>query len=102
MSSSGGRGVLYMKWGEKADRYYQRSVASLRKFHPDWPVHVHECPTDSNLLIKANMFDFSPFEQTLYLDVDTYVLGALDYGFEKAAQFALACCICENPWARRH
>ena len=30
------------------------------------------------------------------------VLDRLDFGFEKALQFGLACCICECPWARRY
>jgi hypothetical protein len=29
-------------------------------------------------------------------------MGRLDYGFERAEQFGLACCMSENPWARRH
>ena len=48
------------------------------------------------------MFEFSPFEETLYLDTDTVVMGNLDYGFSKAVQFGLACSICECPWARRY
>jgi hypothetical protein len=30
------------------------------------------------------------------------VLDRLDFGFERARQFGLACCICECPWARRY
>jgi len=48
------------------------------------------------------MFDFTPFEQTLYLDADTVVADRLDYGFDQAARHNLACCICECPWARRY
>jgi len=47
------------------------------------------------------MFDLSPFEETLFLDADTVVLDSLDFGFEQAQRFGLACCICECPWARR-
>jgi hypothetical protein len=54
------------------------------------------------LLAKAAMAKLSPFENTLYLDADTIVMGPLDYGFEKAEQFGLACCICECPWAQRY
>jgi hypothetical protein len=95
------RGVLYMKWGD-VDEILGRSTQSLRKYHPELPVHVHECPPGSDLLVKTSMLDITPFDETLFLDIDTVVLGRLDYAFEKAARFGLACCICENPWARRH
>ena len=47
------------------------------------------------------MFALSPFESPLFLDADTVVLDRLDFGFEKAERFGLACSICECPWARR-
>ena len=50
------------------------------------------------LLQKSQMFQFSPFRETLYLDADTVVLGRLDFAFLKAQEFGLACCICECPW----
>src|SRR5438067_9971407 len=96
------RGVLYVKWGNRLDHALARSVASLKAVHPDLPIHVHELPVASSLLDKANMFDWTPFQETLYLDVDTVVLGRLDYGFERAQRHTLACAICECPWARRY
>ena len=96
------RGVLYMKWGTQADAMLQRSAASLRSFHPELPVHVAELPAGATLLDKARMLDASPFEETLFLDIDTVVLDRLDYGFDKAAKHSMACCICECPWARRY
>ncbi len=45
---------------------------------------------------KATMFDLSPFDETLFLDLDTVVLGRLDFGFQKAQQFGLAIAICES------
>lgn len=48
------------------------------------------------------MFEISPFRETLFLDADTVVFGRLDFGFIKAQEFGLACCICECPWAQRH
>lgn len=48
------------------------------------------------------MFDASPFDHTVYLDADTMPLGRLDFGFEMADRYDLACCICECPWARRY
>jgi hypothetical protein len=96
------RGVLYLKWGSAAEAPLQRSLAALRAVHPELPAHVVSLPDNATLLDKAGMFDASPFEQTLFLDADTVVLDRLDFAFEKAAKFGIACCICECPWARRY
>lgn len=96
------RGALYVYWGTKYKSYLDRSIASLKKFHPDLPVHVETLPDESTLLDKARMAEMTPFDETLFLDVDTVVMGPLDFGFERAAQFGLACSICECPWARRY
>jgi lipopolysaccharide biosynthesis glycosyltransferase len=101
-----GRGVLYIVWGEKGEAVLQRSKDSLARFHPELPVEVVRLQSAADpiemLLKKAEMFEMSPFEETLFLDADTVVMGKLDYAFEKARQFGLACCICECPWARRY
>jgi hypothetical protein len=65
-------------------------------------VHVERLPDGATLLDKASMFDMSPFEETLYLDTDTVVVGRLDFAFDKAARHGIACAICECPWARRY
>ncbi len=96
------RGILYMKWGAEVEPAFQRSLESVRRHHPELPVQVAQMPENATLLDKAGMLQISPFEQTLFLDVDTVVLDRLDFGFEKAAKFGLACCICECPWARRY
>lgn len=103
-------GALYMVWGNSHDRLLERSIASLKKHHPSLPIHVHRVNVGDGedvaaacmLLHKTRMSEISPFKTTLFLDADTVVLGSLDYGFEKARQHGLACCICECPWARRY
>lgn len=84
----------------------KRSLESLRKHHPNLPVHVHTLPDDldpvAGLLEKSRMMDVSPFETTLFLDADTVVMGPLDFGFDRAERFGLACAVCECPWARRY
>ena len=103
------RGVLYMVWGHSHDKLLERSIASLNQYHPELPVHIHRIPgaedqsgSAAMFLAKAAMASISPFESTVYLDADTVVMGKLDFGFEKAEQFGLACAICECPWARRY
>jgi hypothetical protein len=96
------RGVLYITWGTKSDRVLPRAMESLRAVHPELPIHVEKLPETATLLDKARMFDLSPFEQTLYLDADSVVLGRLDFGFEQAIRYGWACSLCVNPWARRY
>ena len=102
-------GVLYMVWGSSHDQLLERSINSLKIYHPDLPIHIHRVEVADRdsasavmFLAKAAMAKFSPFENTLYLDADTIVMGPLEYGFEKAEQFGLTCCICECPWAQRY
>ncbi len=100
------RGVLYVIWNrgksKKHDGALQRSINSLYAIHPELGVHVHELPSTAKLLDKARMYDWSPFEETLYLDIDTAVMDRLDFGFEKAAIHHVAVAICEAPYARRY
>jgi hypothetical protein len=100
------RGVLYIVWGDKPKHALQRSIASLRGFHPDLPVEVVRLPDTTDrfkgLLEKAGMLRRSPFEQTLFLDADTVVLDRLDFGFRQAERHGLACAICECPWSGRY
>jgi hypothetical protein len=84
----------------------------VKRFHPEWGVHVQELGAEfealaglegyRGLLEKAKMNDYSPFEETLYLDADTTVMAPLEYGFEQAERFGLACTQCVCPWARRY
>lgn len=103
------RGIVYLIWKGYTDPApaLQRSLASIAHWHPELPVEVVEIPpaadgTPPDLRAKARMYDVTPFEQTLFLDADTTVLGNLDYGFMKAAQHGIALCINANPWQRRY
>jgi hypothetical protein len=102
-----GRGVVYVIWGNdpKYERALERSRRSLAGLHPDIPVEVIRPRTTDpieGLREKAHVFSLTPFAETLLLDVDTVVFDRLDFGFEKASRFGLACSICECPWARRY
>src|SRR5262245_18278213 len=97
------RGVLYIVWGDQIEPMLNRSIASVHAHHPGMPIHVARAePQSAGLQAKAKMGTASPFKTTLYLDADTVVLGNLDYGFERAEKFGLACCINECPWLRRY
>lgn len=101
-STQSNRGVIYVFWGDQAKKELSRSLESLKRLHPELPYKCLELPAQSTLLDKARAMAQTPFESTLFLDTDTVVLDRLDFGFEKAEQFGLACCINECPWARRY
>ncbi len=98
------KGCIWMVWGdnEKVEKALPRSVDSLRKYHPDLQIQLIKMPEDSDLRCKSRMFELSPFDETLYLDADTVVLGKLDFGFEKAKKFGIAITINISPWANRY
>jgi len=100
------RGILSIYWGDASKLPIERLKASVKKFHPDLPHEIIkvEAPWGdaSSLNQKAAMRDLSPFDETLYLDLDTVVLGNLDFGFQKAAAFGIAIAICEAPWGKRY
>jgi hypothetical protein len=100
------RGILYIVWGDRIEPILQRSIDSVKKYHPELPIHVvrESPPADKlrSLELKTTMGLRTPFNTTLYLDADTIVMGDLTHAFNKAEQFGLACSICECPWTRRY
>lgn len=100
------RGILSIYWGDESKLPIDRLKASVKKFHPELPHEIIQIDAPHGDLTalnqKAKMLDLSPFEETLFLDMDTVVLGNLSFGFEKAKQFGIALSICESPWARRY
>jgi hypothetical protein len=83
------RGILYLVWGDKVEAAVKRSIFSLKEFHPELDYEVRQLPPDSSpskgLLEKSSMMDFSPFDETLFLDADTILLDRLDFGFGASA-----------------
>jgi hypothetical protein len=100
------RGILSIYWGDEKKLPIERIKASIKKYHPELQHEIIKVDAPSedpgSLNKKAAMFDLSPFDETLFLDLDTVVLGRLDFGFEKAAQHGMALAICEAPWGRRY
>jgi hypothetical protein len=84
---SDSKGVVYIAFGEKAQREYQASLTSLRKWH-DWPVKVvteipeNMTPQRGSRWAKLRLNFLSPFDDTLYLDADTRPRGDLSRGFK--------------------
>ena len=102
-------GVVYVVFGKQAQALCAKSLASLRKYNPDLPVvvvgdmpmykyHVRRIPWKKDTaaynakrskrfrfesgIVKPALFDISPFDNTLYLDVDTEIRGDITQGFD--------------------
>jgi len=97
------RGILYMIWGDDAKHHatLQRSIDSVKQYHPELPIHIEKLK-DGGKINKTRICNITPFDETVFLDNDTVVMGRLDFAFEKAKQYGLACVINECPWARRY
>ena len=76
------RGVLYLVWGQFDQSLLDRAIASVREFRPELPVEIARLGDDATLLDKAGMLDLTPFDETVFLDADTVVLGDLGFGFD--------------------
>jgi hypothetical protein len=118
-------GVLYfLDDNPHFERMLRISVESLRRFHPDWPLAIFRVPSvsmsiwrriyrtvsfwnnhkrrarlgqDTNVIAqKVFCMLHSPFETTLYVDVDTVILNPLEeYLFEAKKHDVL---ITPLPW----
>lgn len=83
------RGVCLIAYGEKAEREAQRCIESLKRFH-DWPTKIMDCmqagstytDVQRSRWAKVTLDQWSPFDETLYLDADTRAQGDLSAGFE--------------------
>lgn len=100
------RGILSIYWGNEAKLPLERLKASVKKFHPELPHEIIKIDAPHgdffSLNQKARMLELSPFDETLFLDVDTIVMGRLDFAFDRAKKFGIAVSICESPWAKRY
>ena len=86
-----GRGVVYVAYGDAAEREMNYSLDSLRRWH-DWPVvqvksHVKGMgdgmsDKQRSRWAKVTMIDWTPWDDTLYLDADTRITGDLSAGFD--------------------
>ena len=100
------RGILSIYWGDESTLPIERLKASVKKFHPELPHEIIKVDAPSgdpsSLNQKAAMLELSPFDETLFLDLDTVVMGNMDFGFEKSKTFGMAISICEAPWGKRY
>jgi hypothetical protein len=112
------RGVTYVAWG-KCIKEAEKSAQSARKFGlktcliaPAYSGKAFDrfVATQQKLEYsrqRAFVYHLSPWEQTLYLDADTVVLGDLSFGFEMAHKHGIAlaiapACFLKHHWQLEH
>lgn len=88
-------GICYVAFGEKAIQSCEVSLKSARKIHPGIKIAVISTQKINGADIqiikpekdvgareyKTQVYQYTPFEYTLYLDADTVVVGTLQAGF---------------------
>lgn len=89
-------GVVYIAFGKLAIQACRTSLQSLRKIHPQGlkvatiseqpiegaDIHIQQQEKDIGAReFKTYLYQYTPFEWTLYLDADTVVVGPLGAGF---------------------
>jgi precorrin-6B methylase 2 len=103
-------GIIYMAFGAKAAKGVEQSVASLRKLGLEFPVTVvgnnrveglgfrewqGQSPFDATQKpnfqfragrVKPFLYDYSPYDWTLYIDADTEFLQDITAGFRSLAE----------------
>lgn len=80
------RGVAYIAFGDKAQAEAEKSIETLKNYH-SWPITMapmNKARTDvqKSRLAKVTLLNWSPYQDTLYLDADTRIRGPLDAGFQ--------------------
>lgn len=90
-------GILYIVWDNGANYtgwnytdLLERSIESAKSFGLKY--HVHRVP-GGNLLSKTQMYDISPFDNTLFLDADTVLCNDPSFGFKMSGKHGLAICL---------
>jgi hypothetical protein len=107
-------GVIYRAWGKEYNRQASMSAGTLKKHCPDIPITLftdnphgakkHDC-FDSIVYAKAPVYVFeqlhlskleslqqTPYDYTLYLDTDTYIVNDITEIFGVLTKFDIAMC----------
>ncbi len=104
------KGITYVAWG-KCIAEAERSASSAKKFGYKSCLITKELINsncfDTIIKVKKELsqnfnildtYNLSPWDQTLWLDADTLVLGNLDYAFEKARDFGISLVIAPHSF----
>jgi lipopolysaccharide biosynthesis glycosyltransferase len=86
------KGIVYTVWGDYNDNQLRKSVESIRGKYDYHINDVTEKPGE-HFQKRAGMYQNSPFDVTLFLDIDTIVKKNIDFGFQMAKVHSIACCV---------
>lgn len=103
------RGIVYIVWGNNKkviDQLY-RSAESVHQFGYKTFLITDNDNIDKSkfsgvgvctfgfpgLRCREILYNASPFQTTLYLDADTIIYDNIDFGFQMAEKYGVACCI---------
>ncbi len=117
--------VYYTDENPQFKRMLSASIASLKRFHPDWPVKVFTIDTPKSSIVrkayrkltpwknikrrercgqdcrvnarKIDILDQTPFKHTFFLDVDTIVMSPMNELLEWITAYDAV--IAPLPWA---
>lgn len=102
------RGIIYVAWGErhvlhaiesaKTSPYPTALITSTPEFAGNHFDHLivrdfNEYARMSVMYRKMEAFLYSPFENSLFLDVDTSIIGNIDLGFRLSEKFGFSAVI---------
>lgn len=86
------RGILYTIWGKHDRKLLRKSIRSAKQFGYQFMVRDVSNEQGEGFQKRHTWTDL-PFDTTLLLDMDTQIKGNIDYGFEMAERFGVACCM---------
>lgn len=103
------RGIIYITWSgkkgvqprsdDKIKNALNLSISSAERF--GIPYKIFSVP-EGSYHTKVEMLDKSPFDTTLFLDVDTVILKNPEFGFEAAEKFHIAAAHAPAVYALLH
>jgi len=108
------RGVVYAATGERFVEEARQSAASLTDQHPDMPVTLFtdravdtDCFDDVvvfddpayDYLDKIRAVSRTPYDETLFLDTDTYIAGDITPVFDFLERFDIAASYIPGHWS---
>ena len=86
------KGIVYTIWDNYNKSQLQRSIDSIHGRY-DYTVNDVTGKRGKGFQKRKGLLNSSPYDITLFLDIDTKVFGNIDFGFEMAFLHSIACCV---------
>ena len=91
------QGILLVAYGEKYHKELDICRAQIEAIWPGVAIHVAQGPeaTEPHMLCKIDAMINTPFDWTMYMDVDTWMVEPMPEVFELLNRFDIALCHCD-------